>query len=290
MSSGGDDEVGYGKPPKHSRFKKGQSGNPAGRKAGDRSKSTSFAVAPLHPTRRALTQRADRPVAIIEDGKRHQVATRDAIFGALTVTALKGGVLAQRTMIQLMQAEDERRYGERSETFNFWRDHVINARAKMNVAIARGRPLPDILPHPDDVLLDYETLTVRIIGPADEQEAKHFAMIRRAASLCFELSLYHREDNHFDQVDAARSRIGFWLIHHVELVCKLPPRMRESTVEEGAKLHRRMHSRAKAWEAYLRSESEALGLPFFRYRKPWKAVDIGPLLPDKLVETIWGSP
>jgi len=29
--SGGDDEVGYGKPPKHSRYKKGQSGNSKGR-------------------------------------------------------------------------------------------------------------------------------------------------------------------------------------------------------------------------------------------------------------------
>jgi hypothetical protein len=31
-----DDEVGYGKPPGHSRFKKGQSGNPKGRLSGTR--------------------------------------------------------------------------------------------------------------------------------------------------------------------------------------------------------------------------------------------------------------
>ena len=29
-----DDEIGYGKPPVHSRFKKGQSGNPSGKKKG----------------------------------------------------------------------------------------------------------------------------------------------------------------------------------------------------------------------------------------------------------------
>ena len=27
----GDDKIGYGRPPKHTRFKKGQSGNPGGR-------------------------------------------------------------------------------------------------------------------------------------------------------------------------------------------------------------------------------------------------------------------
>ena len=31
---GADYEVGYGKPPKHTRFKKGQSGNPKGRPKG----------------------------------------------------------------------------------------------------------------------------------------------------------------------------------------------------------------------------------------------------------------
>ena len=37
---GRDHDAGYGKPPRHSRFKKGQSGNPKGRPRGSRNFST----------------------------------------------------------------------------------------------------------------------------------------------------------------------------------------------------------------------------------------------------------
>lgn len=274
MSGGDEYEVGYGKPPKGTRFQPGQSGNPSGRKAGSGKKAKSPIAVPLHPTRRALTERADRLVVVLEDGKRHQVATRDAIFGALAVTALKGGVMAQRTMIQLMQAEDERLYAQRSDSFNFWRDHVRDARSKMRAAQERGRPLPQILPHPDDVLLDYETLTVRIVGPANEEELLALTRARRAALLCLELSLYHREDNHLDQQDIGRTRVGFWLAHHIYLIGELPPRMRSLTEEEGAQLTSRA-GRAHKQEAHLRSECEALGVPFFRFKRPWRAWEIG---------------
>jgi Family of unknown function (DUF5681) len=44
MADDHDYEVGYGKPPKHSRFKPGQSGNPRGRKKGARGLKTDLAA------------------------------------------------------------------------------------------------------------------------------------------------------------------------------------------------------------------------------------------------------
>src|SRR5215469_5153687 len=53
-----DYEVGYGKPPRSSRFKKGQSGNPRGRPSGSKNLST------------LLSEALNEPVIVTENGRR----------------------------------------------------------------------------------------------------------------------------------------------------------------------------------------------------------------------------
>lgn len=76
MSS--DYEVGYGKPPKHSRFKKGESGNPKGRPKKSKNLKS------------LLTGELTAPTAILEDGKRQTVSRVEAIVKAYVSKALKG--------------------------------------------------------------------------------------------------------------------------------------------------------------------------------------------------------
>jgi hypothetical protein len=64
----GDYEVGPGKPPLHTRFKKGQSGNPLGRHAQN---LPALLVAALN-----------QPVAVTENGRRRQVAKREAVIAS----------------------------------------------------------------------------------------------------------------------------------------------------------------------------------------------------------------
>src|SRR5215469_15592455 len=52
-----DYEVGYGKPPRHTRFKKGQSGNPRGRPCGSKNLKT------------LLSEALSEPVIITENGR-----------------------------------------------------------------------------------------------------------------------------------------------------------------------------------------------------------------------------
>jgi|307.fasta_scaffold696174_1 hypothetical protein len=62
-----DYEVGYGKPPSHTRFKKGQSGNPRGRPCGSKNLKT------------LLSEALNEPVIITENGRRRKITKREAI-------------------------------------------------------------------------------------------------------------------------------------------------------------------------------------------------------------------
>ena len=73
-----DDEVGYGKPPKESRFPKGQSGNPKGRPKGARGLSTLL--------RKALTTK----VVVLQNGQKKKVETLEAVSMRLSEKARKG--------------------------------------------------------------------------------------------------------------------------------------------------------------------------------------------------------
>jgi hypothetical protein len=66
-----DYEVGYGKPPRHTRFAKGQSGNPRGRPRGAKNFNT------------LLEEALDEPVTVTENGGRRKVSKRQAIVTQL---------------------------------------------------------------------------------------------------------------------------------------------------------------------------------------------------------------
>jgi hypothetical protein len=67
----GDYEVGYGKPPRDTRFPKGQSGNPRGRPSGAKNLKT------------LLSEALNEPVIVTENGGRRKVTKRQAIITQL---------------------------------------------------------------------------------------------------------------------------------------------------------------------------------------------------------------
>lgn len=85
-----DYEVGYGKPPKASRFKPGQSGNPKGRPKGSMSART------------LLDRALSTPIVITENGKSRTVQHREALFKSLTAKGLKGDMRSLALIIKLM--------------------------------------------------------------------------------------------------------------------------------------------------------------------------------------------
>jgi hypothetical protein len=90
--SGADDggyEVGYRKPPLHSRFRPGQSGNPAGRRKGVRNLATDV--------RRTLAA----PVTVKEGDLRRKKSTQEGMLLKLREKALGGDPSSMKVLVEL---------------------------------------------------------------------------------------------------------------------------------------------------------------------------------------------
>ena len=91
---GGGYRVGYGKPPTHSRFRKGQSGNPTGQR-----RPTSGA----ERLRKVISEEAYRLLTVREGEDIKRIAAARAVLRSQIASAVKGNVSAQRAIIQAIQ-------------------------------------------------------------------------------------------------------------------------------------------------------------------------------------------
>lgn len=89
------DEVGHGRPPKHSRFKKGASGNPKGRPKGKRNLAT------------VLQATLKERVVVNENGVRRTVTKLDAAVKQLVNKSAEGDLPALRLLAALASSAEE---------------------------------------------------------------------------------------------------------------------------------------------------------------------------------------
>jgi hypothetical protein len=89
-------EVGYGKPPKNTRFQKGSSGNPKGRPRGTLNVATVL--------ERTLRER----VVINENGQRKTITKLQAAVKQLVNQAASGNLAAQRQLMALIASAEQR--------------------------------------------------------------------------------------------------------------------------------------------------------------------------------------
>ena len=88
-------EVGPGRPPEHSRFKPGASGNPKGRPPKRRD------------LKKLVEEELDLPVWITENGKRVRLTKREIIVKTLVNDAAKGDPKALATLVKLIGTASE---------------------------------------------------------------------------------------------------------------------------------------------------------------------------------------
>jgi len=86
-----DYQVGYGKPPLHSRFKKGQSGNPRGR--------------PLFPKSLVadLLDAMNQRVVVAENGRRRRMTKRQAMIAQLVNKSATADLRATKMLLDMLR-------------------------------------------------------------------------------------------------------------------------------------------------------------------------------------------
>jgi Family of unknown function (DUF5681) len=135
MSSEDDTEVGYKKPPRHTRFQPGRSGNPRGRQKGLRNLASDV--------KRTL----EAPVKLNDRGRQRLVSTQEATLLRLREKALNGDQRAIDRLVQLAEAYNS----------------LIAAEPVSDTTLAAD----------DQAILDAFAATIRMPGSPDDSEPQH---------------------------------------------------------------------------------------------------------------------
>jgi hypothetical protein len=98
-----DYDVGYGKPPRHSQFKRGQSGHPRGRPAGSKNLAT------------LVNGALNEPVIVVENGGRRKISKREAIIRQLVNRSAKADWRAIKILLDIVRELEGRIEPETAE-------------------------------------------------------------------------------------------------------------------------------------------------------------------------------
>lgn len=90
-------EIGYGKPPKHTQFKPGYSGNKKGRLKGSANLFT------------AVEKLQNERVRIVHNGKQKSISVTEAILRKAGMDALNGNAKAQKIMLDYFEKNERRK-------------------------------------------------------------------------------------------------------------------------------------------------------------------------------------
>lgn len=175
MSNGPDEarkakeySIGYGKPPQWSRFVKGKSGNPLGRKT--KKSASRPRSAKLDKAVRDQILAENNKIVSVREGDRHvQMTTVEAIRQAERVAAFKGNAIAQRNALARYEIAASELAAEIEEDHSYWRTYCAAYRQKER----DGYSLPEDIPHPDDLIFKDGKFVTFVWTPKLAAEKRH---------------------------------------------------------------------------------------------------------------------
>lgn len=119
--------VGYKNPPRHSRFQKGQSGNPSGRRK----------AKPRLSLIEELDKLLGEPIQIARNGRPEKISFVAALLRKTAENALKGDAKARQTMFDLLQRY-ERLEAETPSSLTNEQEEAVIAAALLRLSSSKG--------------------------------------------------------------------------------------------------------------------------------------------------------
>ncbi len=217
--------VGYRRPPEAGRFRKGQSGNPKGRP-----KTRNLGPGSSRSANALALREGERLINVREGEEIRQILAIEAVYRSQLKSATSGSAYAQKHFIARYDWAERERREQRMEEIEYWKAYVADQREAIAAAKAKDETPPTPLPHPDDVLIDYEK-GVQFIGPISDREVALIEEnLRTRDTLIIQNALEQREVGN-PSSDDALDRPGTAMVFALVLNRCVPERLRLSDNE-----------------------------------------------------------
>jgi hypothetical protein len=255
-------DVGYKKPPESRRFAKGKSGNPRGRPA----KKTP-GPKPLvdKSTMESILKMSLREVTARDGDDVTKITAFDAVLQIMLATAMKGSVPAQKAVVALVDRAKKEEAAEIKEDHTFWRHYVVTYNEYTAALQTAGQPVPEGLPHPDDLVFE-EGRLVMIRGGDPLIAAKNrYALIRFRDVLMLQAE---QDVRRFPCEEKYHHRATIFVSHYLLLYANscLPKRTQLSDSQIQLRMWNISSFGNRKFEGQLKAGWMDLGVPYARNR------------------------
>ncbi|WP_347310803.1 hypothetical protein [Defluviimonas sp. SAOS-178_SWC] len=116
---------------------------------------------------------ARRVVSVRDGDGTQEMSVYEVLVRKLMETSIKGSPYAQRVAFQTLKEAIANETQVKADTAALWRGYQRKARRVIAAGEKQGKPPPEILPHPDDIVIDGAN-TVTFDGPLTAEEASAF--------------------------------------------------------------------------------------------------------------------